>query len=67
MNYTQLIKTIALQEGCSPKEIEKEMKKALNTAGITCSPKTFLKQTAFHFKQQTAQSSTTSEANPPAD
>lgn len=63
MNYTQLIKTIALQEGCSPKEIEKEMKKALNAAGIPCSPKAFLKQTAFHFKQRTAQSSTTSEAN----
>ena len=53
MNYTQIIKTIAAQEGRSPKEIEKEMKKALTAAGITCSSKAFLKQTAFQFKKQT--------------
>ena len=52
MNYTQIIKTIAAQEGRSPKEIEKEMKIVLTAAGITCSPKAFLKQTAFQFKKQ---------------
>ena len=52
MNYSQILKTIAKQEGCSPKEIEKEMKKALKSAGLSCSPRTFISQAARQIKNQ---------------
>ncbi len=54
MNYSQIVKTIATKENCSPKEIENEMKKALALAGIGCSPKIFLKQTVLQLQQQIA-------------
>ncbi len=44
MKYQEILKTIAGKEQCSPKQIEKEMKKALQIAGISCSPKVFLQR-----------------------
>ena len=52
MNYSQIIKAIAYEEHRSPKEIEKEIKKALVFAGITCSPKAFIKQINLQIKKQ---------------
>ncbi len=52
MNYQEILKTIAVQEQCSPKQIEREMKKALTSVGVTCSPKVFIKQINLQIKKQ---------------
>lgn len=43
MKYNKIIKQLALKEGVSKKEIEKEMQRALNIAHLNYSPRKFIK------------------------
>lgn len=43
MNYKQIIKTIAKSHNTSTKEVEREIKFALNQSGINIPPEMFIK------------------------
>lgn len=46
MKYKEILKQISKKEGISTREIEKEMKCALDIAGLNCSPKEFIRITS---------------------
>ena len=46
MNYQQIINHLAEKENVSVHEIEEEMQKAINGAGLNCSPNDFIKTIA---------------------
>lgn len=50
MKYKQILKQLSIKENVSVKEIEKEMKAAIETAGLNCSVKEFLKTTTTIIK-----------------
>jgi len=52
MKYKEFLHTIAKREGISSKQVEKEMRQALISAGLNCSPKDFIKNTAADVKKR---------------
>lgn len=53
MKYKQILKELALKENVSEKEIEREMKIAIEAAGLKCSVKEFIETTSNLLKQKT--------------
>lgn len=45
MNYNEILRQLAIKENVSVKEIEKEMKTAIKSAGLDCSVKEFIETT----------------------
>ncbi len=46
MKYKDILKQIAKKENISVKEVEREMKLALQAANLDCSPQEFIKKTS---------------------
>lgn len=53
MNCNKVLKQLATKENVSVKEIENEMKLAINSAGLNCSVKEFIETTAALLKEKT--------------
>ena len=53
MTYNQILRQLAIKENLSEQEIENEMKKALNMAGVNCSVKDFIEATAKELAART--------------
>ena len=53
MDYNSVVKEIAKRERVTVSEIEKEMEKAIELAGLKCSPKEFIEITAAMVKSRT--------------
>ena len=53
MNYEAVVKEIAKRESVTVAEIENEMKKAIEIAGLKCSPKEFIEITSAMVKNRT--------------
>ena len=47
MTYEEILKQIAAEENISEKEIESEMQKALDGAGLDCTSKEFIEIISF--------------------
>lgn len=53
MNYNEILEQIASEEKVSVKEIEREMQKAIDLAGLNCSAKQFIESTANLIRRKT--------------
>ena len=53
MKYKQILKELSRRNNLPPKEIEKEMKKALVCAGLNCSVKEFIENASVALARQT--------------
>lgn len=53
MKYNEILRVLAINEKTTQQEIENEMKIALKMAGLTCSPKEFIEQTATTLTNKT--------------
>ncbi len=51
MNYSEVLKQLSIKENISVTELENEMKKAINAAGLNCSVEDFIKQSVAILKR----------------
>lgn len=52
MTYEKNLKQLAIKENTSEKEIENAMQRAINMAGLDCSPKEFIEITSFFINKR---------------
>ena len=52
MKYEDMLKQLATEKNISEKEIEGEMQKALDSAGINCTAKEFIEMVSFYINKR---------------